>query len=212
VPDNSLVLTTQADKENMWKQDQRPLQFFSYAVCLRGRATKAAVTEGDPMMASLSDARVRQLLEGRYIASFATQNPNGSLHIVAVWFWFDGTDIYVATSSRSRKARNLQADPKVSLMIDARDPAASFGVTVTGTAQTLTGDSSRKCNTEIHRKYLSEAAIADPKVGPVFAGWDDVTVRLAPESVIFWDMRDADQQVFGGAFKNNPTYLLPLAR
>jgi hypothetical protein len=37
-------------------------------------------------------------------------------------------------------------------------------------------------------------------------------VRLAPESVIFWDMRDADQQVFGGAFKNNPTYLLPLAR
>jgi len=164
------------------------------------------------MMASLSDARVRQLLEGRYIASFATQNPNGSLHIVAVWFWFDGTDIYVATSSRSRKARNLQADPKVSLMIDARDPAASFGVTLTGTAQTLTGDSSRKCNTEIHRKYLSEAAIADPKVGPVFAGWDDVTVRLAPESVIFWDMRDADQQVFGGAFKNNPTYLLPPAR
>ncbi|MGE5054480.1 MAG: pyridoxamine 5'-phosphate oxidase family protein [Acidobacteriota bacterium] len=118
-------------------------------------------------MASLSDARVRQLLEGRYIASFATHNANGSLHIVAVWFWFDGTDIYVATSSRSRKARNLEANPKVSLMIDARDPAASFGVTLTGTAQMLTGDSSRKCNAEIHRKYLSEAAIADPKVGPV---------------------------------------------
>ena len=97
-------------------------------------------------------------------------------------------------------------------MIDARDPAASFGVTLTGSAQMLTGDSSRKCNAEIHRKYLSEAAIADPKVGPVFAGWDDVTVRLAPESVIFWDMRDADQQVFGSAFKNNPAYLLPLAK
>jgi nitroimidazol reductase NimA-like FMN-containing flavoprotein (pyridoxamine 5'-phosphate oxidase superfamily) len=163
-------------------------------------------------MASLSDAKVQQLLESRYIASFATHNPNGSIHIVAVWFWFDGTDIYVATSSRSRKARNFQANREVSLMVDARDPVASYGVTVTGSAQVLSGETSRKCNAEIHRKYLSEAALADPKVGPVFAGWDDVTVRLAPVSVIAWDMREADQHFFGGAFKNNPTYLLPLER
>jgi nitroimidazol reductase NimA-like FMN-containing flavoprotein (pyridoxamine 5'-phosphate oxidase superfamily) len=163
-------------------------------------------------MASLSDAKVKHLLESRYIASFATHNPNGSIHMVAVWFWFDGADIYVATSSRSRKARNFKANREVSLMIDARDPAASYGVTVTGTAHVLSGEHSRMCNAEIHRKYLSEAALADPKVGPVFAGWDDITVRLTPSSVIAWDMRDADQHVFGGAFKNNPTYLLPLER
>jgi len=161
-------------------------------------------------MASLSDAHVKQLLEGRYIASFATHNPDGSVHIVSVWFWFDGTDFFVATSSRSRKARNLEANPKVSLMIDARDPAASHGVTVTGSGRVLTGDAAQKCNAEIHRKYLSEAALADPRVGPVFAGWDDVTVRLTPESVIAWDMREADRQVFGSTFKNNPAYLLPL--
>lgn len=163
-------------------------------------------------MSSLSDAPVRQLLDGRYIASFATHNANGSVHIVAVWFWFDGTDIYVATSSRSRKARNLQGNPQVSLMIDSRDPAASCGVTVMGTARILTGESSHKYNKEIHRTYLSDAALADPKVGPVFAAWDDITVRLAPESVIAWDMREADQHVFGWAFKNNPAYLLPLER
>ncbi|HZR55419.1 MAG TPA: pyridoxamine 5'-phosphate oxidase family protein [Terriglobales bacterium] len=163
-------------------------------------------------MASLSDARVKQLLESRYIASFATQNPNGSIHIVAVWFWFDGTDIYVATASRSRKARNLKANPQVSLMVDSRDPAASYGVTLTGSAQVLSGESSQRCNTQIHRKYLSEAALADPKVGPVFAGWDDITVRLVPTSVIVWDMREADQHVFGSSFKNNPEYLLPLER
>jgi len=121
-------------------------------------------------MASFSDAKVKQLLEGRYIASFATHNPNGSIHIVAVWFWFDGTDIYVATASRSRKARNLRVNPQVSLMVDSRDPAASYGVTVTGSTQVLSGESSQKCNMEIHRKYLSKAALADPKVGPVFAG------------------------------------------
>jgi nitroimidazol reductase NimA-like FMN-containing flavoprotein (pyridoxamine 5'-phosphate oxidase superfamily) len=163
-------------------------------------------------MASLSDSLVKQLLDGRYIASFATPSPNGSVHVVAVWFWFDGTDIYVATSSRSRKARNLQENKNASLMIDSRDPAASFGATITGSATLLTGEASRKYNLEIHRKYMSDAAIADPRVGPVFAGWDDVTVRLTPASVIAWDMRHADLQVFGGAFKRNPTYLLPVER
>ena len=50
------------------------------------------------------------------------------------------------------------------------------------------------------------------KVGPVFAAWDDITVRIAPMSVIGWDMREADRQAFGGAFENNPDYLLPLER
>jgi PPOX class probable F420-dependent enzyme len=163
-------------------------------------------------MASLSDALVKSLLDGRYIASFATHNPDGSLHIVAVWFWFDGSNIYVATSSRTRKARNLQGNPSVSLMIDSRDPEASYGVTVAGTGHVLSGESSQKYNAAIHRKYLSAAALENPKVGPVFAAWDDVTVRLTPSSVIAWDMRQADQQVFGGAFKNNPSYLLPLKR
>ena len=163
-------------------------------------------------MAALTDPIVLQLVEGRHIAAIASQSPDGSIHMVAVWYWFDGTSIYVATSSRSRKARNLQATPKVTLMIDSRDPAASFGVTISGTARLLSGEESQKKNKEIHTKYLSPAALADPRVGPVFAGWDDVTIQLTPESVIAWDMRDADRQVFGGAFESNPGYLLPLQR
>ena len=117
--------------------------------------------------------------------------------MVAVWYWFDGRHVYVATSSRSRKARNLQSNPSVSLMIDARDPAASDGITLAGTAQILTDDVSRKSSAEIHRKYLSEAAFADARVGPVFAAWDDVTIQITPASVIAWDMREADRQFFG---------------
>ena len=163
-------------------------------------------------MASLADALVRELLDGRHIASLATANADGSIHMVAVWYWYDGTHIFVATSSRSRKARNLQASPKASLMIDSRDPAASCGVTIAGPAQILAGDLSRKNNAEIHRKYLSAAALADPRVGPVFAAWDDLTVQITPASVIAWDMRQADRQFFGGAMESNPAYLLPLQR
>ena len=163
-------------------------------------------------MASIADASIRELLEGRYVATLATEGPGGSIHMVAVWFWFDGERVFVATSSRSRKARNLQSNPKVSLMIDSRDPAASHGITIAGTAEILNGESSREKNAEIHRKYLSEAAIADKRIGPVFTAWDDITIQITPVSVIAWDMRQADLQVFGGAFASNPTYLLPLER
>ena len=163
-------------------------------------------------MAAITDSLVQQLLKGRHIASIATESPNGSIHMVAVWYWFDGTNIFVATSSRSRKARNLQSISKVALMIDSRAPEASFGVTISGTARILTGEESQNKNKEIHTKYLSSAALADARVGPVFAGWDDITIQIAPLSVIAWDMREADRQVFGGAFESNPGYLLPLQR
>lgn len=163
-------------------------------------------------MASLSDALVQQLLHGRYVASLATEHPNGPIHMVAVWFWFDGTHIYIATSSQSRKIRNVEALAKASLMIDSRDQAASCGVTIAGHAELVDGDSSKRWNAEVHRKYLSQAALADPRVGPVFAAWDDVTIRITPHSVVAWDMRVADAQFFGGAMKSNPGYLLPLER
>jgi PPOX class probable F420-dependent enzyme len=163
-------------------------------------------------MASLTDALVQQLLAGRHIASLASTNPDNSIHVVAVWFWFDGSHIFVATASASRKARNLQSNPKVSLMVDSRDPGASCGITIAGTAQILTGDASRQKNAEIHRKYLSTAALADGRVGPVFAAWDDVTIEITPASVIAWDMRVADRQFFDGAIESNPGYFLPLER
>ena len=163
-------------------------------------------------MASMSDLLVQELLSGRYIATIASGNDDGSTHMVAVWYLSDARNVYVATSSRSRKARNLGSNNKVSLMIDSRDPAASRGVTITGTAQLLTGRAASEWNEKVQRKYLSEAALADPKVGPVFAGWDDVTIQITPSSVITWDMREVDRQVFGGAFQGHPGYLLPVER
>lgn len=163
-------------------------------------------------MTSLSDPLVQQLVNGRYIAALATHNPDNSIHAVSVWYMFDGGRVYVGTSSRSRKLRNVELNSSVSIMIDARDPAASSGVSIAGTAQILTGDLSRQWNRRIHQKYLSEAALADPKVGPAFSFVDDVTVEITPIKVISWDMRQIDQQFFGGAIEKNPKYLLPLER
>lgn len=160
-------------------------------------------------MDSLADALVRQLLEGRYVAALATENPDGSIHVVAVWYWFDGAHAFVATASRSRKVKNVLAKRKASLMIDTRTPPV-IGANLAGTARILTGDGAKQPIATIHRKYLSEAALADPRVGPVFAAIDDAVIEITPVSVITWDGRDKDRQFFGGAFSSNPAYRLPL--
>ena len=44
----------------------------------------------------------------------------------------------------------------------------------------------------------SPAAVADPQVGPVFASFDDVTLRLTPLSWITWDMAVLDAKPLVG--------------
>jgi PPOX class probable F420-dependent enzyme len=162
-------------------------------------------------MAALSDPLVQDLLHGRYLASLATENPDGSPHLTAVWFFFDGESLYVATSSRTRKARNLQVRPRASLMVDSRDPLASRGVTIAGAVEIITGARARELNHKVHSRYLSDAALRDPRVAPVFSTWDDITIRLQPASVFTWDMRELDRVAFGGAMAT-PGYLLELER
>ena len=156
------------------------------------------------------DPALQELIRGRYIATLGTENADGSIHLTAVWYLFESGTLYVATSSRTQKARNVAARPKASLMVDVRKPGTERGVTASGRAEVISGGQSQEMNRRIHRRYLSAAAIADPKIGPVFASFDDVTIRLTPVSWFTWDMAMLDAQAFGGRLGGTPGYLLPL--
>ena len=156
------------------------------------------------------DPTLQQFLQGRYIATLGTENPDGTIHLTAVWYLFEEGCLLVATSSKSRKARNVAARPKVSLMVDARKPGTERGVTAAGNAEVISSDQAREINFRLHRRYLSAAAISDPHIGPVFASFDDVTIRLTPVSWITWDMAVLDAQAFGGRLGRTPGYMLAL--
>jgi PPOX class probable F420-dependent enzyme len=156
------------------------------------------------------DPALQEILRGRHIVTLATENPDGSIHLTAVWFLFENGQLFVATSAKTRKARNLAARPKASLMVDIRKPGVERGVTVAGAADLLSGHPSREINRRIHARYLSAAAMADPGIEPVFASFDDVTVRVTPASWFSWDMATLDAQAFGGRLGGTPGYLLPL--
>ena len=150
------------------------------------------------------------LLRGRYIATLGTENTDGTIHLTAVWYLFEDGCLFIATSSKTRKARNVVARPKASLMVDARKPGTERGVTAAGRVELISGGESQEINRRLHSRYLSAAAMSDPQVGPVFASFDDVTIRLTPVSWITWDMAVLDAQALGGRLGGSPGYLLPL--
>lgn len=156
------------------------------------------------------DLSLREFLSGRHIGTVATENADGTIHLTAVWYVFEDGNFYIATSSKTRKARNLAARPKASLMVDSRKPGKERGVTAVGRSELVSGKESREINRRVHSRYLSSTALADPAVGPVFAGFDDVTIRIIPDSWISWDMAALDAQVFACRLGNTPGYMLPL--
>jgi nitroimidazol reductase NimA-like FMN-containing flavoprotein (pyridoxamine 5'-phosphate oxidase superfamily) len=156
------------------------------------------------------DSSLHELLQRRLIATLGTENADGSIHLTAVWFLFEENSFYIATSSKTKKARNIQAKPRASLMVDLRKPGTERGLTAVCKGELLSGDRSKEVNRRIHSRYLSTAAMTDPGIEPVFASFDDVTIRLTPESSFTWDMATLDAQAFGGRLGGTPGYLLPL--
>jgi len=162
------------------------------------------------MPARTLDPTFAELLRGRHIATLGTENQDRTIHLTAVWYAFEDGSLFVATSGKSRKARNIAEQPNASLMVDLRKPGAERGVNAAGRAELISGETSRKINRRIHARYMSAAAISDPAVGPVFELFDDVTIRIAPASWTTWDMKALDAQAFGGRLGGTAGYLLPL--
>jgi PPOX class probable F420-dependent enzyme len=72
---------------------------------------------------------VRPLLEGRNFAHVATLLPDGSPHSVPVWIGVEDGHIVFFTQEGSRKARNVEHDPRVAIsVVDHERPYLSAHV------------------------------------------------------------------------------------
>lgn len=126
----------------------------------------------------------------------ATLDPDGSPYLTAIWFlWRDGSFL-IPTGRTSRKARNAEARPRASIAIDTRG-AVLAGVRATGQIALVSGDEALEMNDEIHRRYVTDAGMADPALGGLLREGDDLTLRLVPERWQSWDMETVFGRLFG---------------
>ncbi len=161
-------------------------------------------------MATLTDF-MRELLVGRHYATLATRDADGSVHLTPVWYIFENDALYVECPSASRKGRNVAMRPTASIVIDTRRPGSEGWVSASGPAELIKGEASRMINSRIAGRYLTEAALENPQIGPAFVAVDDATICLKPVRWRSWNAKEIDNQFFGGILGATPEkWFLPL--
>jgi PPOX class probable F420-dependent enzyme len=141
----------------------------------------------------LSDELARELIGARLIATLATLNADGSVHLVPLWYLWSAPHVLLPTSHATRKVRNLERDPRATLMIDdSRGGLDLRGITLTGEVEIDRGPDARETNRAIHLKYLTTEGRGLQAVED-YLGTDDVTLRFLPRRVSSWNLRDTSQ-------------------
>ena len=60
----------------------------------------------------------KKFLKSQKILRLATIDPSGNPHIVPVWYMYDNDKFYVGTNTKTRKAKNIKKNSKISFCID----------------------------------------------------------------------------------------------
>ena len=76
----------------------------------------------------------RKRLEGAFAAWLTTVTPEGQPQTMPVWFTWDGEEIVVYGDHRAKRNRNLEANPRVAVLLADADEGNDF-VSIEGTAR-----------------------------------------------------------------------------
>jgi len=82
--------------------------------------------------------KTSEFLKSQKILRLATVDSKNNPHIVPVWYEFRNNKFYVGTNTRTRKAKNIKKNPKVSFCVDVGIKSPNiFGVMGIGKARLI---------------------------------------------------------------------------
>jgi PPOX class probable F420-dependent enzyme len=139
----------------------------------------------------MSTAEVDAFLAERHHFSIASHSPDGSIHLVAMWYGFLGGNPALETFAKSQKVRNLRRDPRFTALVEAGETYDQLrGVQLVGRAIVHDDEATLMavCR-DVTRRYTG---VTDPdELEAVAAAMarKRVAVELVPEKVVSWDHR-----------------------
>jgi PPOX class probable F420-dependent enzyme len=129
-------------------------------------------------MATLPEA-AQALFDATEFVTLATVQPDGQPQLSVVWVEREGDDLLMSTTTNRQKYRNLERDPRASVLLYPKDNPYSY-VEVRGNV-TMTEEGGRELIDRLNQKYMGTPRYT----------WDDgtdnvrVVVRLSPSKVFF---------------------------
>jgi PPOX class probable F420-dependent enzyme len=119
-------------------------------------------------------------LQEANVAVLSTLDRRGRPHGVPIWFLYEDGVFVMITGRRSQKARNIERNPEVSLVIDRRT-LPYYAVMVQGPAE-IGPAPSRELHRRMAVRYLGEELGQDYHERRYSE--DAVTIRLRPATVV----------------------------
>jgi PPOX class probable F420-dependent enzyme len=96
----------------------------------------------------------RALLEQPIVASLATIGPDGHPQVTVVWLDVDGDKVVFNTAAGRAKHRNMEADPRVTVLL--LDPANGYRYAELRGTVTMTEEGGDQGIDDLSQKYLGK--------------------------------------------------------
>ncbi|SDT59933.1 PPOX class F420-dependent oxidoreductase [Actinoplanes derwentensis] len=122
---------------------------------------------------------VVELIDRPEFAVLSTVQPDGSAQLSMMWAGRDGNEIVMATKAGRRKVRNIERDPRVTVLLYDRARPARYAE-IRGTAR-ITGEDAHALVDELARRYTGSAH----QRGGEREEAARVVLRITPERVLF---------------------------
>ena len=132
---------------------------------------------------------INAFLSEPLIARLATADKKGQPHVVPVWFAWDGSALWVSAFSSTRKVRDLEENPLISVAIDETRPdGTTLAVILEGRAELLRGpaDFLRRQFTWIYARYVGEDRVHEAKYQKWIDDPENTLIKLSPTKVFTW--------------------------
>ncbi len=139
----------------------------------------------------MPDDEVAAMIERGRNLHVASIGRDGQPHLVPMWFVVDGGLITFTTYAKSQKVRNLQRDPRITVLLEEGTAYNEVrGVAIEGDAEVITDDPAHTARI-LARVGAKQSGRPDPPAGfqPEItdAARKRCTVRVRPRRVRSWD-------------------------
>jgi PPOX class probable F420-dependent enzyme len=125
---------------------------------------------------ALDEDTVR-LAKGKNLATVVTLMPDGQPQALLTWVDTDGEHVLVNTEPQRQRAKNLERDPRITVLIHSAENPWDWSEVRGHIAGTTTGEEARRHIDELSRKYVG-TEYRNP-IGPQ----GRVILRIAPDKV-----------------------------
>ena len=139
---------------------------------------------------TMSDEEIAAFIERSRTATMATVGPNGTPHLVAMWYAVLDGKIWFETKSRAQKVVNLRRNPQITCMIeDGLTYETLRGVSIEGTGVIVEDpDEIWKVGVDVFERYNGPYTEEMKPFVEIMLN-KRVVVRVDPVRVRSWDHR-----------------------